>query len=114
MDLTERIQYLCESNGISLNALEKQLDFGTRTISKWKASSPKVENLIKIADYFNVSIDYLVGRKVFENNDFPISFEEFSAEFDKNKRLQQIAALPPEKQKIVFDTIDALLKNLEK
>lgn len=47
-------------------------------------------------------------------DDFPISFEEFSAEFDKNKRLQQIAALPPEKQKIVFDTIDALLKNLEK
>lgn len=64
MDLTERIQYLCESNGISLNALEKQLDFGTRTISKWKASSPKVENLIKIADYFNVSIDYLVGRSL--------------------------------------------------
>lgn len=64
MDLTERIQYLCESKDISLNSLEKQLGFGIRTISKWKTSSPKVENLEKIAEYFNVSIDYLVGRSL--------------------------------------------------
>lgn len=33
---------------------------------KWfnQKSTPKVETLIKLADYFNVSIDYLIGREI--------------------------------------------------
>ena len=52
--------------------------------------------------------------KIDSSDDFPVSYEEFSERVDENPRWKQIAALPPEKQQIVFDTIDALLKNLDK
>ncbi len=44
--------------------LAKDNNISTGNISDWKKgrSTPKTETLIKIAEYFNVSIDYLVGR----------------------------------------------------
>ena len=36
---------------------------GNGTISRWRNSSPNTEKLQKIADYFNVSMDYLLGRE---------------------------------------------------
>lgn len=86
---------LSEKSGIPLGTLKE--------IFRGRIKNPRIDTMKAIENALKIP-----------EGDFPISFEEFSAEFDKNKRLQQIAALPPEKQKIVFDTIDALLKNLEK
>ncbi|GAA5408684.1 helix-turn-helix transcriptional regulator [Streptococcus uberis] len=58
----ERIKELCSKNGISLNTLEEKLNFSTNYIYSMKRGNPKTENLEKIADYFNVSTDYLLGR----------------------------------------------------
>lgn len=38
------------------------MGIGRGTIYKWNKSAPNTENLVKVADYFNVSIDYLLGR----------------------------------------------------
>ena len=40
--------------------LEKTLGLGNATIRGWKESSPSVEKLKKVADYFNVSIEYFL------------------------------------------------------
>ena len=37
--------------------------FGENAIYKWKNQSPTTENLTKVADYFGVTLDYLVGRE---------------------------------------------------
>lgn len=58
----ERIKELCSKQGISLNTLEEKLNFSTNYIYSMKRGNPKTENLEKIADYFNVSTDYLLGR----------------------------------------------------
>lgn len=58
----ERIKELCSKQGISLNTLEEKLNFSTNYIYSIKRGNPKTENLEKIADYFNVSTDYLLGR----------------------------------------------------
>lgn len=58
----EKISNLCLQKEITVTRLEETLRFGRGTISKWKESSPSVDNLKKVADYFGVSIDYLVGR----------------------------------------------------
>lgn len=49
---------------ISSSKLAKDNNISTGNISDWKMgrSNPKTDTLIKIADYLNVSIDYLVGR----------------------------------------------------
>lgn len=41
---------------------------------KWDKASPNTEKLTKVADYFHVSVDYLLGREEFSNesvNDDP-------------------------------------------
>ncbi|HEM2714213.1 TPA: helix-turn-helix transcriptional regulator [Streptococcus suis] len=58
----EKIKELCRKKGISLNQLEEKLGFSQNYIYSMKKGNPKVENLQKIADYFHVSTDYLLGR----------------------------------------------------
>nr|DAW45901.1 MAG TPA: repressor protein [Caudoviricetes sp.] len=58
----EKIKELADKHGISLNMLEENLGFSRNTIYNMKKSTPNVERVSKIADYFNVSTDYLLGR----------------------------------------------------
>lgn len=58
----EKIKELADKQGISLNMLEENLGFSRNTIYNMKKSTPNVERVSKIADYFNVSTDYLLGR----------------------------------------------------
>ena len=71
MTLKDRIQYLAKKNNISINALEKDLGFGGNSIGKWDKSSPSVEKLLKVADYFGVTLDYLCNGD--ENTSSPES-----------------------------------------
>lgn len=61
MTLKERIKDLCKQHGISMNKLEGELGFGKGYISKLGTSQPNANKLQKIADYFNVSLDYLLN-----------------------------------------------------
>ena len=63
MTLVERIRVLARQRDLSLPQLEVELGLGNGTISRWKTSSPNTDKLQKIADYFNVSMDYLLGRE---------------------------------------------------
>lgn len=60
--LFERIKQLARKRGISLKKVATDLGFGENTIYKWKTQSPKAEYLEKVADYFGVTVDYLLGR----------------------------------------------------
>ena len=60
MTLYERIETLRNSKGISQGKLEKELGFSNGSHSKWKNSTPTPDRLQKVADYFNVSINYLL------------------------------------------------------
>lgn len=63
MDLKERIKELCRKKGISMNLLEQELDFGKGYISKLRQSTPNISKIQKIADYFGVTVDYLMTGK---------------------------------------------------
>ena len=58
----EKIKELADKQGISLNKLEEKLGFSRNTIYNMKKSTPNVERVSKITDFFNVSTDYLLGR----------------------------------------------------
>ena len=61
--LYHRIKELCSQKGISISKLESDLGFGNASIKKWeKASSPSIDKIVKVASYFDVSVDYLLGR----------------------------------------------------
>lgn len=64
--LFEKVNALCKNRKITIAKLERECDMGNGTVRGWKASSPSVENLKKVADYFNITVDELIttdGRK---------------------------------------------------
>ena len=92
--MKERIKSLCKDYGISMNKLEETLGFGKGYISKLGNSTPNATKIKKIADYFNVSVDYLmtgnesdtekyylndetaqVAQEIFENKELKVLFD---------------------------------------
>ena len=58
MGTLDIIRTLCAKNGTSLKALEKELGFSNGSLAK--SATIKAERLQKIAERFNVSVDYLM------------------------------------------------------
>ena len=59
----ERLKLLRTEMGITQNELGKIIGVGRTTVSEYESGKivPKQDGLIKIAEYFNVSVDYLTG-----------------------------------------------------
>lgn len=56
------ISNLCRDKGISIAKLERELGFGNSTVRGWANSSPTVEKLKAVADYFGVTVDDLLAE----------------------------------------------------
>lgn len=63
MALFERIQSLAKKRGKSIQDIAEELGFSKNLFYRWKTSEPKARDLEKVADYFGVSVDYLLGRE---------------------------------------------------
>lgn len=61
------IKGLCDKRGISINDLEEALGYSKNTLYRLKKQNPGADKLKAIADYFDVSVDYLLGRSNKEN-----------------------------------------------
>ena len=59
-----RLKELRKSKGISQLRLATDLNTTQNTISRYETGErePGIAELIKLADYFHVSVDYLIGR----------------------------------------------------
>jgi transcriptional regulator with XRE-family HTH domain len=75
----ERLDILLKKNGVTPYKLAKDIGISQSSLSEWKRgnSIPKYDKLVKIAGYFNVSVNYLTGQ----------SDDEQPAEADDNKEL---------------------------
>lgn len=62
MTVFERIKELSKKHGKSLSKVAIDLGFSENLFYRWKTSEPKAKDLEKVADYFGVSVDYLIGR----------------------------------------------------
>lgn len=51
---------LLEDRGITIYKVAKDTNIATSTLYDWKngRSNPKIDKMIKLADYFGVSVDY--------------------------------------------------------
>lgn len=61
MTLLDRVKSLCDARGETLASLERKMDFGNGTIRRWDNATPSGDKLAKVANYFHVSVDYLLG-----------------------------------------------------
>lgn len=58
----EKIKELTQKQGISLQKVAEDLGYSINYLYTLKEKTPKSDRLQEIADYFNVSTDYLLGR----------------------------------------------------
>lgn len=68
--LVKSIRELCKKNNVAVSQLENDLNFGAGLISRWIKSSPSLDKIIDISDYFHVSIDEVVGYNINTNDVF--------------------------------------------
>lgn len=63
--LGERLKMLRAEKNIGQNALAKQLELSNASISYWETGKqePTAQAIFKLAKYFNVSADYILGLK---------------------------------------------------
>ena len=56
------IRDLCKKNKISIRKLEVDLGFSAGSASKWDDSSPSFDRVVKICDYFGITLDDFYAR----------------------------------------------------
>lgn len=76
MDITvERIVFLLKENNVEQKDLAQHLGINRQTITDWKNGKTKSYQkcIEKIAEFFNVSVDYLLGRTDSPNGTYSIN-----------------------------------------
>ena len=58
--LAEKIRVLCKERGTNICALERELGIGNGVIARWNSSSPRVDSVKMVANYFGVTVDELL------------------------------------------------------
>ncbi len=80
-----KIKQLRIKNSISQKNLAKKMGVSSQTILNWENGifEPRIDQLIQLADIFNVTIDYLVERKNKVTNASDIYNELSKLDFEK-------------------------------
>lgn len=106
----EIFEKLLQEKGITSYKVAKATGISQTTFSDWKRgrSTPKTDNMQKIADYFGVSIDYLMtGSNVdIQQN---IMTEEEKRIYEYAKRLLALGMTPEKLEKLV-DAVESIQK----
>lgn len=81
---------LCKEKGLSPSKAAENISLNRTAVVKWKKGAvPSGSTLKKIADYFNVTVDYLMGETKNEDNTSYVLFEKLLMEHDTT--IEQIA-----------------------
>ena len=78
MTTFERIKNLAYNQKISLQKVAIDIGLSENAIYGWKTRKPKGEDLAKVADYFHVSVDYLLGRDTTEPENQTVDLAELA------------------------------------
>lgn len=63
--LAERLSYLMKIEMLSQSELARKIDISQSAVCNWLngKKEPSIDSLWKLADYFDVTTDYLIGRE---------------------------------------------------
>lgn len=61
-EIAARIKFMAKQKNVTVGAMLEAIELGKNTMTNFKTSMPKADNLAKIADYLDCSVDYLLGR----------------------------------------------------
>lgn len=102
MSVYERVLNLANTKGISIRGLNAALNFGEGTISKWSRSVPASDKLLKVAEYFGVTVDYLLTGETKEKPDTSVELSYAHLEL-----INRIKKMSDEEVALFLHTLDA-------
>lgn len=117
LEFTERLNALMSELDVSSYKLTKATGIANGLISNWRngKGAPNLDNLGRLADYFGVSTDYLMGRT-------DVRTMAASGARDDDDETIIVAAdlggltynqLPPERQKAISDYVEYQLQKMK-
>lgn len=68
--IVNSIKRLCKNNNTTITKLEEAIGLSQGLISRWGKSEPSLSKIIDIADFFNITIDEVIGRQNATNDKF--------------------------------------------
>lgn len=95
MDILDKVKILCKNKGVSQRKMEQDIGISNGASSKWGTSSPSIEIVQKLSNYFGVSINYLVTNECNsatmlnkrDENDIAKRLENTMADLDADEAL---------------------------
>ena len=102
-----RFGFLRQDNGVNMVDVAKALNISKQSVHQWAAGKnvPSADTLVALADYFNVSVDYLIGR-----SDIPerAGVESLGITQPEFAMIEKARSLAPEKLQLVESLLNQL------
>lgn len=124
--MKERVKLLCKKKGVSMNTAEKEIGLAKGYISKLEKSNPNMTTLQKMAEYFDVSVEYLMtGTEDKKESPVLTARDERDIAKDLNRIMEKLSAgedgpasydgeeLDPEAAELFRDELDLALRRLK-
>lgn len=98
---------LCRDHGLKPGGAAAKIGFSRASINVWKnnGKAPNQDLLVRIADYFDVSTDYLLGKE----KGTPIEEKNFPGEIELTEEEMRILSafreMSPERQKALAELL---------
>lgn len=110
MKFKDRLVQLRKEFGLTQIEFAEKIGFSRTAISAWEIgrNEPSNEDTIKIANFFNVSVDYLIGKSNIKNPE-KIDMDDVDVSF-----LAGVKGLNETNKMIIQNTLEALLTKQEK
>lgn len=80
METYSRVKRIIEKRGYKVSKLEKILGFKNRCISRWEKCEPRLNNIVRLAQFLDVSLDYLAGLTDIEKFQYDNELYSFDLE----------------------------------
>lgn len=110
-EVADTIKHIAKSNEISMKEVLDKAGLGFNTMANMKTSMPKADNLAKIADVLNCSVDYLLGRTDNPNSHLSALLKSTKSDPQVDEFLCKFTKLSKEKQNTLLMLIDELSKS---
>lgn len=108
----ENLIKLRKERNLTTRQIAELLKVSKSTYNNWEigVSQPDINNLIKLSDYFCVSIDYIVGNSKINEKHTPVAKKISSEELrpEEIEMIKKIRLLGPYEQIYIRAQIDAL------
>lgn len=109
--MKEQLQQLRKSRGLTQDDLAEILGISLSSYQKYErdAISPSYETLCKIADFYHVTTDYLLGREPATD-----PFDMLQLPEDRKSVMERFASFPDDVRAIILDAIKELAEAAKK